>query len=82
MARRHYYSVTAEVDVSLGEFDLEDIADYLSENGYYVEKKEEVADRTRYPQEVRDWPTYYQEFCKLNGLGFAASPSSLEGDKK
>jgi hypothetical protein len=68
-------SITVDVDVSLDEFDEDDIVEYLQALGYYVGKKTEPQTYERYPEGVKTAQEYINEFCKLNGIAFVQYPA-------
>lgn len=67
--RRHGYTITVEADASLDDFDIEDIVDYLKEQGYYVATEPKLAGDPplRFPDPM-PIEKYVEKFIALNGL--------------
>jgi hypothetical protein len=60
--------VTAETDVDLDQFALDDIIDYLRDEGYHVSKATDADDSLRFPQGVFTYDEYVRRYCVLNRI--------------
>jgi len=62
------YTVSIDAEADLDDFDLEDIADYLRQNGYMCVKDDEHVEFEKFPEPMKSSSAYIAAFCKLNNL--------------